>query len=53
MRSLFDLAIGDEHGTAAVEYALVAGLIAVVIAVAVGATGTSLENLFQSIVTSY
>lgn len=53
MRSLFDLAIGDERGTTAVEYALIAGLIVVVIVVAVGATGTGLENLFQSVVTSY
>ncbi len=53
MRALFFAAISDESGTTAIEYALIAGLIAVVIAVAVGATGTNLSNLYQSVVAAY
>jgi Flp pilus assembly pilin Flp len=37
-----------EDGATAVEYALMAGLIAVVIATAVGAFGLAVSNLFQS-----
>jgi pilus assembly protein Flp/PilA len=37
---------GDELGATAVEYALLAALIAVVIAGAVGALGTALRGLF-------
>ncbi|MDE2228337.1 MAG: Flp family type IVb pilin [Alphaproteobacteria bacterium] len=50
---LFGLAVRDARGTTAVEYALVAGLIAVVIVVAITATGTGVENLFNSIVVNY
>ena len=38
----------EAEGATAVEYALMAGLIAVVIAVAVGLVGTNLTNLYES-----
>lgn len=43
----------DTGGTTAVEYALIAGLIAVVIAVAVTTTGSNLAGLYNSVVASY
>jgi pilus assembly protein Flp/PilA len=52
LRDLFGLR-RDIDGTTAVEYALIAGLIAVVIAAAVGATGSSLEGLYNSVVISF
>jgi pilus assembly protein Flp/PilA len=39
----------DESGAAAVEYGLLVGLIAVAIVVTVGALGTKLSGLFDSI----
>jgi Flp pilus assembly pilin Flp len=39
----------DERGATAVEYALMIGLIAVVIIVAVTTLGTSLTTLFESV----
>ncbi|MBP6020558.1 MAG: Flp family type IVb pilin [Burkholderiaceae bacterium] len=39
----------DEEGATAIEYGLIAGLIAVVIIAGVTAIGTDLEALFQSI----
>jgi pilus assembly protein Flp/PilA len=39
----------DEEGAAAIEYGLIAGLIAIVIALAAGAAGESLGNIFESI----
>lgn len=41
--------IKDEEGATAIEYALIAGLIAVVIMIAVAATGTSIEAMFEKI----
>ncbi|AMP13193.1 Flp family type IVb pilin [Collimonas pratensis] len=41
----------DEDGVTAIEYGLIAGLIAVVIIVAVTNIGTTLQALFQSIAT--
>ena len=52
LRDFFGL-LRDTGGTTAVEYALIAGLIAVVIAAAVGATGSSLEGLYNSVVVSF
>ena len=40
----------DDHGATAVEYALMVGLIAVVIVVAVVAFGLSVEGLFNSVI---
>lgn len=42
----------DESGAAAVEYGLLAGLIAVFIAASVGAVGTNLEAVFTAISTA-
>jgi pilus assembly protein Flp/PilA len=39
----------DEGGAAALEYGLLAALIAAVIAVAVGAIGTNLNTVFENI----
>lgn len=52
LRTLFDLRRASD-GSTAVEYALIASLIAVVIAVAVGATGTNLEGLYNSVAVSF
>ena len=41
----------DESGVTAIEYGLIAGLISIVILVAVTAIGTSLQGLFQTIAT--
>jgi pilus assembly protein Flp/PilA len=39
----------DESGVTAIEYALIASLIAVVIAAAVGVVGSSLNTLFTNV----
>ena len=41
--------IRDEEGATAIEYGLIASLIAVVIIAAVGLVGTSLSTTFQSV----
>jgi Flp pilus assembly pilin Flp len=41
----------NEEGATAVEYALMTGLIAVVIAAAIGTFGLGVNGLFQSLVT--
>ena len=41
--------INDEEGVTAIEYGLIAALIAVAIILAVTATGTSLKNIFFKI----
>ncbi|MCC8392686.1 Flp family type IVb pilin [Paraburkholderia sp. MMS20-SJTR3] len=42
----------DEHGVTAIEYGLLAGLIALVIIGAVTTLGTNLSSLFTSIASS-
>ena len=42
----------EEDGVTAIEYGLIASLIAVVIILAVTATGTSLKGVFNSVVTA-
>jgi len=49
LRAFFGSLMRDARGTTAIEYALIAGLIAVVIAVAVGATGTSVKSLYNRV----
>lgn len=44
MRALMISVIRDTRGATAIEYALIAGLIAVVIAVAVGSVGTQVTR---------
>lgn len=52
MKTLFVRFVKDESGVTAIEYGLIAGLISVVILVAVTAIGTSLQGLFQTIATA-
>lgn len=49
MRAVFTNLIHDESGVTAIEYGLIAALIAVVIIGAVAALGTSLSTLFSGI----
>lgn len=41
--------VRDEDGVTAIEYGLIAALIALAIVVGAGALGTSLNNMFQAI----
>jgi pilus assembly protein Flp/PilA len=50
--TMFARFVKDESGVTAIEYGLIAGLISVVILVAVTAIGTSLQGLFQTIATA-
>jgi pilus assembly protein Flp/PilA len=43
--------INDESGATAIEYGLIAALIAVVIIAAVGALGTQLDTTFRAVTT--
>jgi pilus assembly protein Flp/PilA len=43
----------DEAGTTAIEYGMIAGLIVIVIVSAVGALGTQLLVLFNSVVNAF
>ena len=52
MRHLFHRFIDDHSGVTAIEYGLIAALIAVVIIVAVTAVGTNLSATFTSIGTA-
>jgi pilus assembly protein Flp/PilA len=52
MKTLFARLWKDESGVTAIEYGLIAGLISVVILVALTAIGTSLQGLFQTIATA-
>lgn len=53
VRALMTSVIRDTRGATAIEYALIAGLIAVVIAVAVGSVGTQVKGLFNSVASAY
>ncbi len=44
--------LSDESGVTAIEYALIASLIAVFIIVAVQAVGTSVSNVFNEVSTT-
>ena len=52
MRNLFRRFINDQSGVTAIEYGLIAALIAVVIIVAVQLVGSDLSATFQSIATA-
>jgi pilus assembly protein Flp/PilA len=52
MKNLFSRFVRDESGATAIEYGLIATLIAVVIITALTAIGTNLNNTFTSIATS-
>jgi pilus assembly protein Flp/PilA len=49
MKNLFSRFVADESGVTAIEYGLIAALIAVIIIGAVSAVGTSLSNTFKSV----
>jgi pilus assembly protein Flp/PilA len=53
MRFRFIGLLRGESGATAIEYALIAGLITVVIVASVTATGASVKNLFNSVATSF
>jgi len=42
----------DDNGATAIEYALVAGLISIVIVAALTLSGTSLKSIFNTVATS-
>ncbi|WP_297799142.1 Flp family type IVb pilin [uncultured Brevundimonas sp.] len=51
MRNLLNRFAKDESGATAIEYGLIAALIAVVIIGAVGAIGTTLRDKFEAVET--
>ena len=51
MKRVFDNLIADEKGVTAIEYGLIAALVAVVIIGAVEAVGTSLQSTFSTVST--
>ncbi|MBR0697959.1 Flp family type IVb pilin [Bradyrhizobium lablabi] len=52
MRALLTRFVDDEAGATAIEYALVAGGISIVIVTVVGGIGSSLSGTFASVSTS-
>jgi pilus assembly protein Flp/PilA len=52
MKTLLSRFAHDESGVTAIEYGLIAALIAVVIIVAVTAVGTDLQTVFNSVGTA-
>ena len=52
MRNLMSCFVKDEDGATAIEYGLIAGLIAVVIIGAVTTVGTNLSGKFNTIATA-
>jgi pilus assembly protein Flp/PilA len=52
MKNLFSRFVSDESGVTAIEYGLIAALIAVVIIAAVKTVGTSLSGTFTSVANS-
>jgi pilus assembly protein Flp/PilA len=49
MSAIFSRFVRDDSGATAIEYGLIAGLIAVVIVTAVTTVGTKLSNTFTNI----
>ncbi len=49
MRNFLKRLLSEESGATAIEYGLIAGLIAVVIIGALTVTGTSLNTLFETV----
>ena len=52
MTNLFSRFMNDESGVTAIEYGLIAALIAVVIIAAVASVGTNLTNTFSKVAAS-
>jgi pilus assembly protein Flp/PilA len=51
MSTLFNRFINDESGATAIEYGLIAALIAVAVVTAVSAVGTELTGTFEKVAT--
>jgi pilus assembly protein Flp/PilA len=49
MRNFIKRLLSEERGATAIEYGLIAGLIAVVIIGALTVTGTSLKSVFENV----
>ena len=49
MRNFIKRLLSEERGATAIEYGLIAGLIAVVIIGALTLTGTSLQSVFENV----
>jgi pilus assembly protein Flp/PilA len=52
MRTLLNRFIAEESGATAIEYGLIAALIAVVLITVIATTGTNLNTTFQSVATA-
>jgi pilus assembly protein Flp/PilA len=52
MKNLFSRFVADESGVTAIEYGLIAALIAVIIIGAVTTVGTKLSGTFSTVATS-
>jgi pilus assembly protein Flp/PilA len=52
MKNLFSRFVSDESGVTAIEYGLIAALVAVIIIGAVSAVGTKLSTTFSTVATS-
>ncbi|HEY3778236.1 MAG TPA: Flp family type IVb pilin [Rhizomicrobium sp.] len=52
MKNLFSRFVNDESGVTAIEYGLIAALLAVVIIAAVTAVGTKLSDTFSTVANS-
>jgi pilus assembly protein Flp/PilA len=49
MKALLSRLLREDHGATAIEYGLIAGLVAVVVIGALAMTGDSLESIFNTI----
>jgi pilus assembly protein Flp/PilA len=49
MRKMFKDLIANKNGATAIEYGLIAGLVALAIVTVVGTTGTDLSTLFTNV----
>ncbi|PYK30350.1 MAG: Flp family type IVb pilin [Verrucomicrobia bacterium] len=52
MKNLFSRFVADESGVTAIEYGLIAALVAVIIIGAVSTVGTKLSSTFSTVATS-
>ncbi|MPW19821.1 Flp family type IVb pilin [Paraburkholderia sp. CNPSo 3157] len=49
MKNIISRFLTNDEGVTAIEYGLIAGVVAIAIATAAGSVGTNLSNLFDSI----
>jgi pilus assembly protein Flp/PilA len=52
-RPVLKLFSGDEHGATAIEYAMIASIISIVIVTALASMTTSLEGMFSAVLTGF